>query len=756
MSDWKDKIRKDLVPFANSNTKLDCLENGDEFIVTWVARNKKLTASFRIVEEKINVTFESVSMSYSSFLASPSMSDMLGIAGMILQMHEESFFVDTKAKNPESVDNSRSAIRLLSDEVINQEQGSTNVLFVNADAGAGKTEVLKQLVFDQADKYIKGDANFLYLYVNAQGRALAKLDEALATEIQDLRASNLTYHVVPTLTRNNIIVPIIDGFDELLGVMGYEDSFSSLRRFLAELHGQGCLIASARSTYFQQEFLSRANRPSSGLGGITISQIDIQPWQDEELDDFLDKRFHQEPNPQLKLEPFKSAMVRIFSADKNAMLKTKPFFLSAAAALLLSGVSINEDDLLEQLVGGFIERERSEKLLDKHGKSLLSVDQIRQFLQLVSEEMWAGEVRSLDRETIKEIADLAFDANKIGPDVSRILQERASTMAFFTNSTHRDGVEFEHQLFFSYFLGESIAALAISNSDELFRTLVRATLPDGVASSAARRLVATGRAAADIVNECNGVARRGSIRPLHLRENAGALIAEFIREDGVDEQCNEYEGLRFSGIVFAGIVFPQVAIVNSSFLDVEFRRSDLSKCEIKNCVGKDLILQDITVNPSYTSLDINGVSLDSNVFGLRVRQEGRIRPIFRLSEVRKVLSQCSFPGINDAEPIRIDDNILALVEKLFRKFDRSNVFWPTDDVNRNITQDENWDKLMGILISSGLVVQERVSAQSGAPRPHLRLTVPSEVVVMGQIQSGKVPEQVQNFWDDLKSEWPAN
>ena len=94
---------------------------------------------------------------------------------------------------------------------------STRVIMVTGEAGAGKTQVLQELVRRQADNYLRGKTHKLFLYVNAQGRALARLNEALATELQDLRVS-LTYHSVATLARVGILIPIIDGFDELLGV----------------------------------------------------------------------------------------------------------------------------------------------------------------------------------------------------------------------------------------------------------------------------------------------------------------------------------------------------------------------------------------------------------------------------------------------------------------------------------------------------------------------------------------------------------
>ena len=106
--------------------------------------------------------------------------------------------------------------------------------------------------------------------MNAQGRPLARLNEALATEPQDLRVG-LTYHSVAVLAQLGVLVPVIDGFDELLGVSGYDDAFSTLGRFIEQLNGEGQIIASARSTYYEEEFPERAGRASATDSSVTAS-----------------------------------------------------------------------------------------------------------------------------------------------------------------------------------------------------------------------------------------------------------------------------------------------------------------------------------------------------------------------------------------------------------------------------------------------------------------------------------------------------
>ena len=56
----------------------------------------------------------------------------------------------------------------------------------------------------------------------------------MARDLQDLR-SRFSYNAVPPLVRNGLVVPVIDGFDELLGSGGYDEAFSSLAAFIAPI-----------------------------------------------------------------------------------------------------------------------------------------------------------------------------------------------------------------------------------------------------------------------------------------------------------------------------------------------------------------------------------------------------------------------------------------------------------------------------------------------------------------------------------------
>jgi len=261
---WYKQIESDLVPFIDPGTTLALNVSGSVIEAVWSQRRKELFARFLVSNiSEISVEFLGKEYSYRSFFASEHMADLLGIAKSTMLIHASRRYVETRAEAeaPDGTTRVDSATKLVADLVAAREieEDRTNFIMVTGEAGAGKTSVLKELVTRQAADYSKGQANFVYLYVDAQGRALARFNEALATELNDLRVS-LPIHAVPPMVRLGLIVPVVDGFDELIGAGGYEDSFTSISSFVESLEGKGAIVASARSTYYEQEFLARANR----------------------------------------------------------------------------------------------------------------------------------------------------------------------------------------------------------------------------------------------------------------------------------------------------------------------------------------------------------------------------------------------------------------------------------------------------------------------------------------------------------------
>jgi predicted transcriptional regulator len=553
---WKDRIEKDLTPFIDPGTILRLSTRGRVLQAEWQQRGKTLDAAFNIsIESGAQVSFNGHSLGYRSFYASPEMADLSSLAKMILQARPPQLYVDTKAKRFDVEAPERGPAIAMLQNVISLGRSSdeaTLVIIVTGEAGAGKTSVLQQFVRQRSDDYLRGKTESLLLYINAQGRALARFNEALATELQDLRAI-LTYHAISTLVRLGLIVPVIDGFDELLGVGGYEDAFSSLASFIEELDGQGQLIASARSTYYEQEFVDRANRVS-GLGAQVWRQVPIQvlAWGDEEFSDYVNQRCSLAIGLEIDPTALKGKVASVFRG-RNESLRAKPLFIARTVDLLLSGAELKgTDDLLEELVNAYIERERTEKLLDRSGGYLLTSAQILSLLNSLSEEMWNQETRELDRRSAKEVAEYVLVTNDVAESTQRVVIERLPSMAFLSTGQKPGSVTFEHETFFSFFLAQRFHSMLIETESPPSLLLGRSVLPEDVASITVELIKRDNASQKPIQAILNRLGAAGSVpasRMAQVRENSGILTEVLLKELCKERGC---AGLRLWNIVLPG------------------------------------------------------------------------------------------------------------------------------------------------------------------------------------------------------------
>ena len=392
---WQSRVQADLACFSDPGTSVDWTDSNKQALAEWSLRGIKHNATItHSWENGLRIQHNGLDKKYSGFLSE--IADLRYIAQMILQSAQPTDYIDVQASPDTDIDTRKpsSAIELLTDLVKEDDMDQTRVIMLRGDAGSGKTEILKELVMRQANKYLLGQASKLLLYVNAQGRSLARLDEALAIALQDLRSS-VTYHAIPSLTCWNLVVPVIDGFDELLGVAGYEDAFSSLAEFLEKLRGEGQLIASARSVYYEEEFLNRADKFAHlRQQAWSHRSIKVEPWTDNNQADFLNRLAKKEGFDKHEIARLRTKVEKVFAI--NTGFAGKPLFFTRTVDLILRNPDqIFNDDLLTALVDGFLIRERQEKLLDKQGKPLLDANQLLRLLREVAHEMWTVQTREL-------------------------------------------------------------------------------------------------------------------------------------------------------------------------------------------------------------------------------------------------------------------------------------------------------------------------------------------------------------------------
>ena len=753
-----EQIRKDLGAFSDPGTVIDVSKmSGRSVSISWTLRRQNRTDTFSLsATEGIHHVAEGERMSYRSFLASEALSDLYGLAQMIKQTSSRDIYVPTKAvvegRNEASPEDAICAlgdsIGAAADAVGSEDH--TLVLMVKGQAGAGKTEALKELVKRQAEAYLKGNARFVYLYVDAQGRALTRLNEAFAIELQDLRA-RLTYHQIATLVRADLIVPVIDGFDELIGVSGYEDAFGSLSAFLAELQGRGSLIASARSLFYEREFVSRASKANEDAWELRA--ISVLPWSAAERNQYVEEVGALEELEEAEVSNLKKRLDQAFSGG-NSSLGEKPFFVAKTLSLILDGYLASDCvDLREALISGFLTREADTKLCDADGKAILSAQQTRSLMQEISEEMWNFGVRELDANSLKEVTEYLAQLFELQDEAARILLERITTMAFFRKGSTGNKFAFEHEMFLEFFLAEIAIKKLDQTTDQIKVFCSRGLMEKDIFQEIERQLTfqEDGRKILSYLDNVTSIEISSRNPSTVLPENLGHLFASLARS--ANRQSCDVSGLSLSSLIFKGTSFNGVLIASTKFKDCQFFDADFVGLELKACVFSNSFLFSTRVKEGRTLLDVDGLSPTNNVQGIVVLEDGAEKEYFKAPDILRVLASLGVKGLDLEEhrdevsvPVDVED----LIDRLVAAYRKANPICKGDDYLQQIFGHPKWSEVETLLKKHGLVTEEYRNTSGRKVAFLRRQFLPDQLLAAISSASG-VPRELKRFWKDLAS-----
>src|SRR5690606_788660 len=163
--------------------------------------------------------------------------------------------------------------------------------FVSGEAGIGKTRALISTALNRArlvEAEEAGDApplrHPLFLYVRSTGQVLNSLTTVVNDAVTTTR--NLNEKSVQTLCRNGLIALLVDGFDELLGGVGYDDALGSLRPWIEALGGRGVIVVSARSSYYLNQY--RSSLKLNQNLAVEHRVAEFQRWSDPQIKEFVE------------------------------------------------------------------------------------------------------------------------------------------------------------------------------------------------------------------------------------------------------------------------------------------------------------------------------------------------------------------------------------------------------------------------------------------------------------------------------------
>ncbi|ATE55750.1 hypothetical protein [Actinosynnema pretiosum] len=412
------------------------------------------------------------------------------------------------------------------DEDLESNRGQTQVVFINGEAGIGKTRAMLDAAKTRAREVEQSlqagepSDRALFLYVRSTGQVLDSLSTVVESAVASTR--NLTDEGVKALCRNGLMTLLIDGFDELLGGVGYSDAIGSLRPWLDGLGGRGVVVVSARSSYYMGRYRSSVARATEQGMFVRHRVAAVQRWSAEDVQEFLDE-YGVPPGSLNRL------------SEHDRQLLGLPFFAHAFAEMTLNPdeAEIGTNSLADRLLDKYVAREET-KLMGPADTPLMSRTELRRMFEYVAELMANHDEREADISELRDAAELA-----INDELSqrRYLKDRLPDLCGFTAATDdtpsaRFG--FQHELFFDQFLAGAASRYLLDGPRHLFQDMLwqspwRSATVTGVVTTAGADLVV--RAISDFAPRLHNVEKR-RVESQIAATNLGALWAAVIEETG--------------------------------------------------------------------------------------------------------------------------------------------------------------------------------------------------------------------------------
>jgi hypothetical protein len=324
----------------------------------------------------------------------------------------------------------------------------TRIYFVTGEAGIGKTRALISVALQRA-RAVEAEATGraqgtglpLFLYVRSIGQAASSLQTVVSATISSTRS--ITEEAVRALCRNGLVALFIDGFDELLGGIGYDDALGSLRPWIQAMGGRGVILVSARSSYYLNQYQSslQRNLQSQDLA-VQHRVAEVQRWDDEQVGAFLD------------LHGINRAGLDRLTAEDRILLGL-PFF----ARVYVESVDMAGDgghQLADLIVEQYLVREAGKLVVPgDQGGTLLSETELRSTFQHLAEMMASDGERAMSDEELVFAVSMAIGTADL--ESRRGLVKRISVLCGIAVSGG-NGVDkrfqFQHELFYDLFLAD--------------------------------------------------------------------------------------------------------------------------------------------------------------------------------------------------------------------------------------------------------------------------------------------------------------
>ena len=510
------------------------------------------------------------------------------------------------------------AKQMLKDICSESNQYATKICFVTADAGHGKTVLLRQSQYDNAKDYLRSRSNYIFWHIDLHGRDLVRLNEAMMYEVGSLRMGGLYYNSILTLIRNGLLVLAIDGFDELAAEIGGEKVLGSLANIVDELDGQGILIAASRRTFFNTQDYFKRTRLLRGTvdSSCEFDELKLNNWGEKQCVQYLNYFYAYK----IAKDEFYS-MSQILGEDNCHPILERPFlFVKLVLYAYENKPSTKPSEFLKQgggqydsvnaVINAFIKREVQKWTCydNESGKPYLKFEQHVEFLMEIANEMWCSQKNYISVETVQYLATILIDSWNIQPDLRAQIIRMVESHAFLVVAENGDNYRrFDHDEFKDYFLACKLNAIFTKSDNASLSQKLRNFLSKSQIQESVARYLYHMLDKNKVYNYVDALVSlvTKEWRPSYIQSNVGVLIPYLLNdkdEKKVEISCK----ITFSSIIFENKSLKNISFRDCNFINISFKNTSFEDVSFYNCTFSDIrfkesahnIFKDVVIDES--------------------------------------------------------------------------------------------------------------------------------------------------------------
>lgn len=572
--------------------------------------NQLMSIKLKKSDKGILVEYNNALLPYRTFMAKY-LANMDIMARHIIDKDpqiDEMYYVDGQASL--TTDEGRiekTALKLLDFECNRDVFIGSKICFVTANAGHGKTLLLRQYQRNQAKKYIKGESDYLFLHIDLHGHDLRKLDAVIMYELAGvLRMPGLYTNSIITLMRNGLLILGVDGFDELAVETGGEKAIGSFNNLVRDLDSQGVLVAASRRTFFNaQDYIKkRGYLDDVGDAYFCFDELKLHNWSKKECSEYMEWVYvmnsEQEAN-----DEYEQVLSYLNPKEHNPLVERPFLFVNIVDCAKKENLKVadylreggNTDTGLERIINSFLRREvkkwNSNNLKDK--REYLTFEQHEELLSIVAEDMWLSQREYISLDVLEFNLSVLLEEWKVLPNLHPDILKMSKSHALLVADSHGDNFRrFDHEEFKNYFLAKSLERKILQSINSEKYSLLKRLLSVGQLPDAVALYISQVKASYDKVLFIQKMLEEGrkDFKTTFFQTNIGTLIPYVLDKVKINSNLIIGKKIVFSSLVFENKTLENITFVECYFVNVSFAHTCLNNVHFKKCEFTDIRLHE--------------------------------------------------------------------------------------------------------------------------------------------------------------------